>query len=135
MTDRRDHRTVALILDTSAITGFARGSLAVGELLAEIDIEGGCVLVPLPCLVEAAALITEEELGWLDILLGHAAAQLVVDDPDDWRMVAGVHRVVGGYPHALAAWLALECGADVMTRNPHLYAGLGGGGITLPFDD
>jgi len=43
--------------------------------------EGGCALVPPPCLVEAAALVAEEELPWLDISLGHAAAQMVVDDP------------------------------------------------------
>ena len=135
MTDEPKPRTAALVLDTSAIAGFARGSVAPGELLAEIDLEGGCALVPLPCLVEAAALVAEEELPWLDLLLGHAAAQVVVDDPADWRMVAGLRRITGSYPHALAAWLALEYGVDVMTRHPGLYAGLDGGNMVLPFDD
>ena len=135
MSEEPTARTVALVLDTSAIAGFARGSVAVGELLAEIDSEGGCALVPLPCLTEAAALVSEDELSWLDILRNHAATQLVVDDPEDWRMVAGLLRLVGSYPHALAAWMALECGVDVMTRNPEAYAMLKGGSITLPFED
>ncbi|MBO3742688.1 hypothetical protein [Actinoplanes flavus] len=135
MSEEHAPRTVALVLDPSAIAGFARGSVAVGELLAEIDAEGDSALVPLPCLTEAAALIAEDELPWLDILLGHAATQMAVDDPADWRMVAGLRRLVGSYPHAVAAWLALEHGVDVMTRNPGLYAELGGGGMVLPFDD
>lgn len=135
MSEEPAPRTVALILDTSAIAGFAHGSVAVGELLAEIDLEGGCALIPLPCLTEAAALVSEDALPWLDILLGHAATQLVVDDPGDWRMVAGLHRLVGAYPHALAAWFALEYGVDVMTRTPDRYAELGGGNMVLPFQD
>lgn len=53
MTD--EHRPVRLVLDTTAIVGFVRGAVSVGELLAEIDAEHGTAVVPLPCLVEAAA--------------------------------------------------------------------------------
>ena len=52
MTD--EHRPVRLVLDTTAIVGFVRGAVSVGELLAEIDAEHGTAVVPLPCLVEAA---------------------------------------------------------------------------------
>lgn len=87
-----ESRSVSLVLDTSAIAAFARGSIAVGELLAE-------------------------------------------EDAEDWRMVAGLCRLVGAYPPALAAWCALELGVDVMTRNPDLYQDLAGGNMTLPFED
>ncbi len=48
-------RTIRLVLDTSAVVGFVRSAVAVGEMIAMIDAEGGAVLVPLPCLVQAAA--------------------------------------------------------------------------------
>lgn len=132
MTDQP--RTIALVLDTSAIAGFVRGSVAVGELLAEVDAEHGAVLIPLPCLIETAASIPDGH-AWLDILTSHAATWLVSDDPEDWRMVAHLRAIVGSYDTAVAAWLALDAGVDVMTRHPDLYAKVSGGAIALPFDD
>jgi hypothetical protein len=63
--------------------------VSVGELLAEIDLEQGSVIVPLPCLVEAAAQLVEGR-EWLDLLVQHSAATVAQDDPDEWRMLAGV---------------------------------------------
>jgi hypothetical protein len=127
-------RTVRLVLDTTAVVGFVRGAVSVGELLAEIDAERGTAVVPLPCLVEAAA-GTVDAGPWLNILVDHPATYVVSTDVDEWRQVAAVRSLVGAYEPAAAAWQALTYGVDILTRTPELYAELGGGGITLPFTD
>ncbi len=43
------NRPVQLVLDTSAIVAFAAGSIAVGELIAEIDDEEGATGLPVLC--------------------------------------------------------------------------------------
>ncbi len=132
MTD--EPRPVRLVLDTTAVVGFVRGSVSVGELLPEIDAEHGTAVVPLPCLVEAAA-GTVDAGPWLSILIDHPATFVVATDVDEWRQIAGVRSLVGAYEPAAAAWQALTYDVDVLTRSPELYAELGGGGITLPFTD
>lgn len=127
-------RPIRLVLDPSAVAGFVRGSIAVGEMIAMIDAEGGAVLVPLPCLVRAAADAVDGE-PWLTILTRHQAVEVVTDEPGDWPMLAGIHRQLGSYEPAAAAWLALRFEVDVMTRHPQIYAPLGDIGITLPFED
>ena len=59
-------RPARLVLDTSAIAAWTRGSVSVGELLAEIDLEQGAVIVPMPCLVEAASQLVDGK-EWLDV--------------------------------------------------------------------
>jgi hypothetical protein len=127
-------RTVRLVLDTTAVVGFVRGAVSVGEILAEIDAEHGTAVVPLPCLVEAAA-GTVDASPWLSILVDHPATYVLATDVGDWRQVAGVRSLVGAYEPAAAAWQALTYEVDVLTRAPELYAELGGGGLTLPFTD
>jgi hypothetical protein len=130
----REPPAVRLVLDTSAIAAWVRGSPAVGELLAEIDLEGGLVLIPLPCLLEAAAQITTDR-EWLLLLLDHRATQVISDDPDDWEMLAGVRVLLGAADLASAGWLALECNVDVLTQHSPLYAALAGGNLTLQIED
>jgi hypothetical protein len=54
-----------LVLDTSAITAFAAGSVNVGEPIAEVHDEGGRVVVPVVCLIEAARQVGEFSDGWI----------------------------------------------------------------------
>lgn len=126
-------REARLVLDTSAIAGFVRGSIAVGELIAEVDLEDGAVIVPLACLVEAASTINDAG-PWLRILVDHPATIVLAEDPKEWGMIAGVRAVLGVYEPAAAAWMALSAGVDVLTRTPKMYEALGDG-LTLPFDD
>lgn len=130
MTDR----PVQLVLDTSAILDYCRGSLPVGELLVEIDAEGGAVALPLLCLVEAATVRPEDE-QWLDMLVQHPATEVVGVDAGLWKMLAAIRDTVGRVDAAFAALLALDYDTDVATRTPGLYAGLGGGEIALPLED
>ncbi|MEV6349312.1 hypothetical protein [Actinoplanes sp. NPDC051851] len=125
---------VRLVLDSSAIAAWVRGSPAVGELLAEIDREGGLVVVPLTCLLQASAQIkTDRE--WLYLLLEHPATQVVSDDPDDWEMLSSAITLLGAADLASAGWLALECGVDVLTRHAELYAGLADGNVALQIEE
>lgn len=128
-------RTVRLVLDASAVAAWVHGSLAVGELIAEIDDEHGAVILPLPCLVEAAQAISGLDDGRLDILAAHPAVLLQTDDPDDWRLLAAIRALVERPDMASAALLALDSSVDVLTREPEWYAQVAGGGIALPFGD
>lgn len=130
MTDR----PVQLVLDTSAILDYCRGSLPVGELLVEIDAEGGAVALPLLCLVEAANANPDDE-HWLDMLLQHPATEVVGVEPHLWKILAAIRNTVGRVDAASAALIALDYDVDVATRTPRLYAGLGGGEIALPLED
>jgi hypothetical protein len=51
-----------LVLDTSAIVAYAEGSIHVGEPISEVRDEGGLVVVPVVCLVEAARKVGDEML-------------------------------------------------------------------------
>ena len=133
MTDQP--RTVRLVLDTSAVLGWCRGSIAVGELIAEIDDEGGAVILPLPCLVEAAHLTGMLEQDRLNVLTTHRAVFLLSDDPDDWVALATLRGLVGAADRASAAMLALDTGVDVMTRDGSWYASVAGGTAVLTFDE
>jgi hypothetical protein len=50
---------VRAILDTTAVLGYAAGSIHVGEVIAEVADEKATFGVPLPCLVEAARARTD----------------------------------------------------------------------------
>ena len=130
MTDR----PIQLVLDTSAILDYCRGSLPVGELLVEIDAEGGAVALPLLCLLESATVSPGDEHG-LDVLIQHAATDVISDDAEQWKALAAVRDTVGRVDTASAALMALQYDVDVATRSPGLYAGLGGGGFVLPLED
>jgi hypothetical protein len=127
-------RPLRLVLDPSAVAAWTRGSLAVGELLAEIDEEGGAVGIPLPCLTEVASQTHDDGRTWLDLLVRHRAAVILPDDPADWRMLAGVLAIIGrpSYPLASTAWHALELGVDILTSRPGDYEGLDAD-LVLPF--
>ena len=128
------HRPVRLVLDTSAIAAWVRGSVSVGELLGEVDAEGGAAVVPLPCLIEAAAAVTTDR-EWLDLLVDHSATFVLADDPEDWRMLSATRAILGRADLASAAWWAVEHSVDVLTGHGPLYAGMGGGSIVLPIED
>ncbi|MFC7533057.1 hypothetical protein [Actinoplanes sp. GCM10030250] len=133
MTD--EHRAVRLVLDTSAVAGWVRGSVAVGELIAEIDDEHGAVLLPLPCLIEAAHNTGMLEQAHLEILIGHQAVVVVSDDPADWLALTTLRGLVGSADRASAALLALDAGVDVLTRDASWYQAVAGGRIGLRFQE
>ncbi|MEU4422185.1 hypothetical protein AB0F81_16285 [Actinoplanes sp. NPDC024001] len=132
MTDGK--RAVRLVLDASAVVGWLSGSVAVGELIAEIDDEFGAAVLPLNCLVEAAHTTAMLQQAHLEILIGHRAVSVLADDPDDWLALSTLRGIVGSADRASAAMLALDAGVDVLTRDARWYAGVAGGRIALEFD-
>lgn len=118
-------RTAHLVLDTSGIASFLAGGISVGELLVEVDAANGAVLLPYPCLVEAAAAVPDKTASaLLGVLLDHAAVQLV-DVAPEWQILAALVGLIGQYGAASAAWLAATEDVDIATRRPGLYAPLG----------
>ena len=134
MTEPIGDRPIHLVLDTSAILDYCRGSLPVGELLAEIDAAGGAVLLPLLCLVEAATISPADE-HLLDVLVRHPATEIAAEERELWKVLAVTRTIVGAVDVASAALMALDHDVDVATRVPGLYAGLNGGGFVLRLED
>ncbi|BAL89106.1 hypothetical protein AMIS_38860 [Actinoplanes missouriensis 431] len=128
-------RTVRLVLDTTAVASWVRGSIAVGEILAEINDEHGVAVIPVWCLVEAGHETAMIDRGRLDLLLAHPATVVIADDADDWEMLVGLRALTGRADCASAAWLALELDVDVMTRHPGWYEKVDGGRLVLEIED
>ena len=99
-------RPVQVLLDTSAIVAFTRGSIHVGEVIAEVDDEQAAVGLPLLCLVEATRAVADTDR--LDLLVHHAATAIVADNPADWRALAATYDIVGRLDAASAALAAVD---------------------------
>jgi hypothetical protein len=126
-------RPIRLILDRSAVVAYTRGSIHVGEVLAEINDEAGCAAIPLPCLVEAARAAADHSR--LELLVDHEATLVLADDPSKWRDLAALRDVVDSHDGVSAALAAIDLDVDILTRTPRLYAGVAGGDLVIPFDD
>ena len=128
-------REVCLVLDRSAITAWARGSIAVGETLAEIADENGAVLIPFWCLVEAGHTTAMLERDRLDLLLAHPTTFLITDAAEDWEALVALRSLTGRHDCAVAALAALEMDVTVMTSEPDHYQQVKGGELVLEIDD
>jgi hypothetical protein len=124
---------VRIVLDSSAIVAFTRGSIHVGEVLAELVDEDASAALPAVCLVEAVHSVADFER--LDLLVQHRATCVLSADPDDWRALAALYDIVGRLDAASAALAALDCGCKVLTRQAGLYAGLAHGGPVITIDE
>ncbi|MEU3452203.1 hypothetical protein ABZ671_00970 [Micromonospora sp. NPDC006766] len=130
MTD--DEPAVKVVLDTSAVLAFTRGSVAVGEIIAEVADEPGCVVgLPVLCLAEAKRVTADPDR--LDLLVNHPITVVIAPDPGSWRALAVTCDTVGRFDAASAVLAAIDLGVDVLTGQPGLYAGLAGGGPVLAF--
>lgn len=125
-------RPVQLVLDTSAIAAFTAGSIAVGELIAEIDDEGGATGLPVVCVAEASRHAADGDR--LHLLVNHHATVLLGVNSADWRALAASLDIVGQTDSATAVLAGIEHDCDVMTARPRLYAGLDGDMI-LPIEE
>ena len=73
-----------LVLDTSAVAAYGRGSIHVGETIGEIADEGAAFAVPTICLAEAVMDAEPEELTLIDVLASHPSRR-EIPLTDDWR--------------------------------------------------
>jgi hypothetical protein len=112
------------------MVAFTRGSIDVGEVIAEVDDEQAAVGLPMLCLVEATRAVADT--GHLTILVRHQASRLCGDDPSDWEALAATYEIVGRIDAASAALAAIDRDVNVLTAQPGLYRGLAGGGPVIP---
>lgn len=95
------------VLDTGAVLAYARGSVDVGEVLAELADESAKAAVPALALLEAAwTVTTQEQMELLQVLAGHPAVEVVPLDQYGWRPVAALMEAFGKVGAAAAALVA-----------------------------
>jgi hypothetical protein len=123
-----DRSPVLLVLDTSAILAYTRGSVHVGEPLSEVRDEGGVVALPVLCLAAARWMV--EDGDRLNLLVGHPGTE-VMAVPEDWLAMARMGDTVADQDAASAAYSAIDLDCDVLTARPGLYRGLPGGGPVI----
>lgn len=109
---------VGLVLDTSAVARYP--SIAVGEVLTQVEENGFAFTVPMACLAAAA-----RDQRPVDLLLAHAAFQPVDVPYDQWRQYAAMRDVLGRDDCAAAYLIALVHSAFLLTARPDWYAVLG----------
>ncbi|MEV0732312.1 hypothetical protein [Polymorphospora sp. NPDC050346] len=127
-------RPVQVVLDVSTILAFCAGSVAVGELLAEVDDEEGVMGLPVLCVAEASRSTPARD--HLELLVNHHATRLLALDADYWQSLAIMtHEIVGRADAASAALAALLHDCHVLTAWPALYAGLDNGGPVLLLEE
>jgi hypothetical protein len=122
-------RPIHLILDTSAILAYTRGSIHVGEPVAEVDDEDAAVGLPIQCLAEAGWMVGDRDR--LSLLVNHRATELI-NSSEDWSAFGEALNIVGRHDAASALRLAIELDCDVLTAQPRLYGGMAGGGPVIP---
>jgi hypothetical protein len=112
--------SASVVLDASAIRAFARGSLAVGEMLMILGEEGNIAAVPAVAL--AAAFGEPERRAMNRYLIEHPRTEIVALDGRD---VEQVGRLTGlpSLGHAHAAVTARRFAAVLMTEEPESFAG------------
>jgi hypothetical protein len=119
---------IRLVFDTSAILAYTRGSVHVGEPLAELADEGCIAGLPVLCLVEASWLV--DDLDRLGVLLQHPATT-VLPTPGDFAQLAAIQHVVGALDATSAMRLAIEADCYVLSARAGLYGGLPDGGPVI----
>jgi hypothetical protein len=112
-----------LVLDTSAIVAYATGSIHVGEPIAEVHTDGGRVVIPLVCLIEAARTVSDDMLR---LLIGHPACSVKAPAVDVWPALAAGTRILGRLDLAAALLAATTGEGYVLTEEPESYGDLGG---------
>lgn len=115
---------IRIVLDTSAIGAYARTSLPVGEIVAEVADENARIGVPLACLAEAYRCrppLSDDQLDGVVLLTAHPHVVVADSDPLDWQALAGLSRDLGRVDAAAALLLAVDCGGYVFTSEPDVY--------------
>ena len=111
-----------LVLDRSAIVAYAAGSVHVGEPITEVYSEGGQIVIPVVCLVEAASEVGDEMPR---VLLRHPACTVPPVTMEMWPALAAGTRRLGRLDLAAALYLATTGEGYVLTAEPDAYGDLG----------
>lgn len=126
-------RPLRVVLDATAVTAFCRGSISVGEVLAEVEDERAAAGLPVLSLAEARRTISDTHR--LHVLLELPATRLVGVPGEWWPELAATSDIVGRLEAAAAITTAITSACVVLTAAPGLYAGFADGGPVIAVDD
>jgi hypothetical protein len=122
--------TIALVLDSSAMVAYARGNVAVGELLILADEEDSRVGLPGVALAQAFASTLDADHNMLRILIGNAGTVVLpLDDEVAERVGRFAHRTDLWTAHAVIS--ATDAWANLVTAEPGKVAGLADEGMII----
>jgi hypothetical protein len=104
-----------LVLDRSALVAYAAGSIHVGEPIAEVHSEGGRVVVPVACLIEAARDVGDD---MPHVLVDHPAVTVNPLVVETWPQLTVGARQLGRLDLASALLAATLGDGYVLTGSP-----------------
>jgi hypothetical protein len=114
-------RPMKIVLDTSAILAFTRGSVHVGEPISEVADEGGVSGLPTLCLAAAKWMVDDHDR--LQVLTEHPDTVVVHPSRDPFALGL-VEASVGNLDASSTVLTAIDQRAFIMTARPGLYRGL-----------
>lgn len=117
---------VRLILDTSAVLAYARGSIDVGETIAEAVDEGQSFGASVVCLAEAARATPGERKG-INLLGAHVRFHPLPAPADDWPRLAHWTTTLDAVDLAAALIEAIDRDGYILTVEPDRYTRTEGG--------
>lgn len=109
--------TVTLVLDTTAVLAYAKGSVAVGELLSIVTDDADTVLIPATCLAEAHRRLSDADDALLSILSRIPCVETSPLLPDQAVEVGTGARQGGGIDASHAAAEAVSREAQLATQD------------------
>lgn len=109
--------TVTVVLDTTAVIAYTKGSVAVGELLSIITDDDDTVLVPATCLAEAHKRLTGQDDALLSVLAAVPCVEMSPLLPDHAADIGTAARVCGSIDASHAAAEALAREAQLVTQD------------------
>lgn len=114
-------RELRLVLDTSAVLAYARGSVDVGETITEVVDEGHWFGSSVVCLAEATRLAGDDSPG-ITLLAAHRRFVALPAAAEKWPALATWTRLLRRVDLAASILEAVDREGHVMTAEPHLYA-------------
>jgi hypothetical protein len=109
--------SVTVVLDTSAVLAYTKGSIAVGELLSIVADDGDTALVPAACLAEAYRRLVDDGDELLGVLASVPCVEVAALSADQAASVGVVARGATGIDLGHAAAEAVARHAQLATRN------------------
>jgi hypothetical protein len=115
-------KALHLVLDTSAVLAYAKGSEHVGEPLTQVAENDAAFTVPLAALASAAVRV---DRSLVELLTKHPAFASADLAWTRWAPLAATLGLLGRLDAAEALLLALDFDCDVLTAEPAIYSSLG----------
>jgi rRNA-processing protein FCF1 len=109
--------SVTVVLDTSALLAYTKGSIAVGELVSIISDDDDTVLVPAACLAEANRQLPQGQDAVLGVLVGITNVEVASLPAEDAIDVGATARSASGIDLGHAAVEAVRHEAQLATQD------------------